>query len=31
MDDIAQSWPDEIRMSDEIRELVTRRWREYGL
>jgi len=23
-------WPEEIRMSPEIRELVTRRWKEYG-
>jgi 4-hydroxy-3-polyprenylbenzoate decarboxylase len=29
LDDVRQEWPDEIRMSDEIRELVTRRWREY--
>jgi 4-hydroxy-3-polyprenylbenzoate decarboxylase len=27
----ARPWPDEIVMSDEIRELVTRRWAEYGL
>ena len=31
MDDIAQPWPDEIRMSDEVRDLVTRRWKDYGL
>ena len=31
LDDVAQPWPDEIRMSDEIRERVTRRWKEYGL
>jgi 4-hydroxy-3-polyprenylbenzoate decarboxylase len=31
MDDVAQPWPDEIVMSDEIRALVSRRWREYGL
>jgi 4-hydroxy-3-polyprenylbenzoate decarboxylase len=31
LDDVAQAWPEEIRMSDEVRELVTRRWREYGL
>jgi 4-hydroxy-3-polyprenylbenzoate decarboxylase len=31
MDGIQQPWPDEIRMSEEIRDLVTRRWREYGL
>jgi 4-hydroxy-3-polyprenylbenzoate decarboxylase len=24
-------WPPEIEMSDEIRELVTRRWEEYGI
>jgi 4-hydroxy-3-polyprenylbenzoate decarboxylase len=24
-------WPDEIRMSDDIRQLVSRRWKEYGL
>jgi 4-hydroxy-3-polyprenylbenzoate decarboxylase len=24
-------WPDEIRMSPEIRELVSRKWKEYGL
>ena len=27
----ARPWPDEIAMSDEIRDLVTRRWPEYGL
>jgi 4-hydroxy-3-polyprenylbenzoate decarboxylase len=27
----ARPWPEEIVMSDEIRELVTRRWSEYGL
>jgi 4-hydroxy-3-polyprenylbenzoate decarboxylase len=31
MDDIAQPWPEEIAMSEEIRALVSRRWREYGL
>jgi 4-hydroxy-3-polyprenylbenzoate decarboxylase len=31
MDDIAQAWPEEIVMTDEIRALVSRRWREYGL
>ncbi len=25
-----RAWPEEIQMSREIRELVTRRWREYG-
>ena len=27
----ARPWPDEIEMSPEIKELVTRRWTEYGL
>jgi 4-hydroxy-3-polyprenylbenzoate decarboxylase len=27
----ARPWPDEIEMSREIKELVTRRWTEYGL
>jgi 4-hydroxy-3-polyprenylbenzoate decarboxylase len=31
MDDLGQSWPEEIRMSDEVRERVTRRWKDYGL
>jgi 4-hydroxy-3-polyprenylbenzoate decarboxylase len=31
LDDVVQPWPDEIRMSDEIRERVTRRWKDYGL
>jgi len=26
-----REWPEEIRMSDEIRDLVDRRWSEYGL
>jgi 4-hydroxy-3-polyprenylbenzoate decarboxylase len=26
-----REWPEEIRMSDEIRELVDRRWEEYGI
>jgi 4-hydroxy-3-polyprenylbenzoate decarboxylase len=26
-----RDWPPQIEMSDEIKELVTRRWREYGL
>ncbi|MFQ5806719.1 MAG: menaquinone biosynthesis decarboxylase [Phycisphaerae bacterium] len=26
-----RQWPDEIEMSAEIKELVTQRWREYGL
>ena len=31
LDDVAQAWPDEIVMTDEIRERVTRRWKDYGL
>jgi len=31
LDDVAQAWPDEIVMTDEIRELVTRRWKDYGV
>jgi 4-hydroxy-3-polyprenylbenzoate decarboxylase len=31
LDQVVQPWPEEIRMSDEVRELVARRWREYGL
>jgi 4-hydroxy-3-polyprenylbenzoate decarboxylase len=31
LDDVAQPWPDEIVMSDEVRALVTRRWKDYGL
>ena len=31
LDDVAQAWPDEIRMTDEVRDLVTRRWNDYGL
>jgi len=31
LDDIVQPWPDEIRMSPEMRERVTRRWKDYGL
>jgi 4-hydroxy-3-polyprenylbenzoate decarboxylase len=27
----ARPWPDEIRMTPEVEELVTRRWAEYGL
>jgi 4-hydroxy-3-polyprenylbenzoate decarboxylase len=27
----AREWPEEIAMSDEIRELVDRRWAEYGI
>jgi len=31
LDDVAQPWPAEIVMSEEIRERVTRRWKDYGL
>jgi 4-hydroxy-3-polyprenylbenzoate decarboxylase len=31
LDDVAQAWPDEIVMTEEIRALVTRRWKDYGL
>ncbi len=31
MDDIVQTWPDEIVMTDEVRERVSRRWKDYGL
>jgi 4-hydroxy-3-polyprenylbenzoate decarboxylase len=31
LDAVQQPWPDEIRMSEEIRQRVTRRWRDYGL
>jgi 4-hydroxy-3-polyprenylbenzoate decarboxylase len=30
-DEGTREWPDEIRMSDEVRELVDRRWAEYGI
>jgi 4-hydroxy-3-polyprenylbenzoate decarboxylase len=30
LDDIEQPWPDEIRMREDVRERVTRRWKEYG-
>ncbi|PYM03747.1 MAG: menaquinone biosynthesis decarboxylase [Candidatus Rokuibacteriota bacterium] len=30
LDDVAQPWPDEIVMSDAIKTLVTRRWKDYG-
>jgi 4-hydroxy-3-polyprenylbenzoate decarboxylase len=26
-----RAWPDEIRMTDEVRALVDRRWAEYGI
>ena len=31
LDDITQAWPEEIRMTEEIRARVTRRWKDYGL
>jgi 4-hydroxy-3-polyprenylbenzoate decarboxylase len=31
LDRVEQPWPDEILMSDEVRQRVTTRWREYGL
>jgi 4-hydroxy-3-polyprenylbenzoate decarboxylase len=31
LDAVQQPWPDEIRMSEEMRQRVTRRWRDYGL
>jgi 4-hydroxy-3-polyprenylbenzoate decarboxylase len=30
LDEIGQEWPEEIAMSEEIRQLVNRRWKEYG-
>jgi 4-hydroxy-3-polyprenylbenzoate decarboxylase len=30
-DEGTREWPEEIRMSDEVRELVDRRWDEYGI
>lgn len=30
LDAVDQEWPEEIVMSEEVRALVTRRWREYG-
>jgi len=31
LDQAGQPWPEEIRMSEEIRRRVSERWREYGL
>ncbi|HLC42676.1 MAG TPA: menaquinone biosynthesis decarboxylase [Methylomirabilota bacterium] len=31
LDDVRQAWPEEIVMSEEIKELVARRWKDYGL
>jgi 4-hydroxy-3-polyprenylbenzoate decarboxylase len=26
-----REWPEEIEMSEEVKELVSKRWQEYGL
>jgi 4-hydroxy-3-polyprenylbenzoate decarboxylase len=31
LDEGTRPWPAEIEMSDEVRELVDRRWAEYGI
>jgi 4-hydroxy-3-polyprenylbenzoate decarboxylase len=31
LDRVEQPWPEEIRMSDEVRQRVSQQWREYGL
>jgi 4-hydroxy-3-polyprenylbenzoate decarboxylase len=31
LDDVTQAWPDEIRMSEDVRERVSRRWKDYRL
>jgi 4-hydroxy-3-polyprenylbenzoate decarboxylase len=31
LDRVEQPWPDEIRMTDEVRQRVSQRWRELGL
>lgn len=31
LDRVEQPWPDEIRMTEEVRQRVAQRWREYGL
>jgi 4-hydroxy-3-polyprenylbenzoate decarboxylase len=31
LDDLGQPWPEEIVMTPEVRDLVDRRWKEYGL
>jgi len=31
LDRVEQPWPEEIRMTEEVRQRVTERWREYGL
>jgi 4-hydroxy-3-polyprenylbenzoate decarboxylase len=30
LDAVAQTWPEEIVMSEEVRQLVSRRWKDYG-
>ncbi|MGH7321130.1 MAG: menaquinone biosynthesis decarboxylase [Candidatus Rokuibacteriota bacterium] len=31
LDRVEQPWPEEIRMTEEVRQRVSQRWREYGL
>src|SRR6185503_7041011 len=31
LDDVTQPWPEEITMTEKMRERVTRRWKDYGL
>jgi hypothetical protein len=31
LDDVVQPWPEEIVMTQAMRDQVTRRWKEYGL
>jgi 4-hydroxy-3-polyprenylbenzoate decarboxylase len=31
LDRVEQAWPEEIRMTEDVRDRVSRRWREYGL
>ena len=31
LDDVGQVWPAEIAMTDEVKALVSRRWKDYGL
>ncbi len=31
LDEVSQPWPEEIVMSEEVRALVTRRWKDYGI
>jgi 4-hydroxy-3-polyprenylbenzoate decarboxylase len=30
LDEVTQPWPEEIRMREDVRELVARRWKDYG-